>query len=222
MDQELKSSITKTGTTTLAIVCKDGIVVAADRRVSYGSNGGGVSYIAGSMQKIHPLMPNIIVTIAGTASDATKLIKLVRSELKLKELKSHSRPTLKQAANLFAAICYQSIRQPSVIPAIAHFLLAGYEDGKFELYDISADGLLKKIDTYQSVGSGMMQAHPILDSDYKKGMSVEEGINLAKKAINAAMNRDPASGEGMDIFVVRKDGIEEVSKQSVERTFKND
>ena len=223
MDNELKKHVVKTGTTTLGIVCRDGVVIAADKRASFGtSDNQGVSYIAGKDQdKIQEVTPEIIVTTAGTASDTGKIIKLARAELKLKELRSKNKPTIKQAANLFSNIAYQSIRNPSMIPSITHFLLAGHDDGGFYLYDIFPDGFLDLKKDYSVSGSGMSHVNPILDSDYKEGISLEEGIELAKKCIKASMGRDPATGEGLDIYVVKKDKIEQVSKQKVVTDFRD-
>ena len=221
MEQELKKHIIKTGTTTIGIVCKDGIVVAADKRGSYGNNSG-VSYIAGEDQeKIQEVTPEIIVTTAGTASDTRKVIKIVRAELKLKELRSKSKPSIKQSANLFSTIVYQNIRSPSMIPSITHFLLAGFDGEGYHLYDVSADGYLLEIKKYASTGSGMLHVNPILDSDYKENLSIEQGIELAKKCINASIGRDPASGGGIDIYVVKKGEIKPVSKQKAVIEFKD-
>ena len=221
MDEDIKKNILKTGTTTLGIVCKDGIVVAADKRGTFGGEGG-VSYIAGwDLDKIEEVTPEIIVTTAGTASDTRKNIKIVRAELKLKELKSKSKPTIKQAANLFASLAYQSLRTPSMIQSIAHFVLAGYDDEGFYLYNIFPDGYLEEVKDYTSSGSGMIQVNPILDSDYKKDLSIDECIKLVKKCINASMNRDPASGDGMDIYIVKLGEIKQILSQKVERVFKD-
>jgi proteasome beta subunit len=216
MDQELKKHITKTGTTTLAVVCKEGIVMAADKRGTYGGDGG-VSYIAGrDQEKIHEVTSDVIVTTAGTASDTRKVIKIIRAELRLKELKAKSKPTIRQAANLFSSIAYQNIRQPSMIPAITHFLLAGKDKEGFHLYDVNPDGYLQEKKDFIATGSGMIHCNPILDSEYKEGLSLEEGIKLVRKCIIASMGRDPASGEGIDIYTVTKDKIEQVTKQKFE------
>lgn len=221
MDQELKNSILKTGTTTLGIVCKEGIVIAADKRASFGG-GSGVSYIAGKDQeKIQEVTPNLIVTTAGTASDTKRIIKIVRAELKLKELRSRSKPTIQQAASLFSNISYNGIRQPSMIPSIAHFLLSGYDDNGIYLYDIFPDGFLEEKKDYAVSGSGMVNVNPILDSDYKKGISIEEGIELAKKCITASIGRDPATGEGIDVFVVKKGEIKQVLKQKIDLKYRD-
>ena len=215
MDADLEKHITKTGTTTLGIICKDGIVIAADKRATYGGSSG-VSYIAGKDQeKILEVTPNIIVTTAGTASDTRRIIKIVRAELKLKELRSRSETTVRRAANLFANIAYQGIRTPSMIPSIAHFLLAGYDEGGFYLYDIMPDGLLDLKEDYAVSGSGMVNVNPILDTYYTKNLSVKDGIELAKKCVAASIGRDPGSGEGVDIFVVKKNEIKQVLTQKV-------
>lgn len=221
MDQELKKHVTKTGTTTVGIVCKDGIVIAADKRATYGGDSG-VSYIAGKDQnKIFEVNEDLIVTVAGVASDTRKLIKIVRAELKLKELKAKSKPTIKQAANLFSSLAYQNIRQPSMIPAITHFLLGGKDSEGFYLYDVAPDGFLIEGEDFAATGSGMIHCNPILDSEYKEGMTLDEGIKLAEKCMMASMGRDPASGEGIDIYTVTKDKIEQVTKQKVELTLKD-
>ena len=215
MDKDLKKHVVKTGTTTIGIVCKEGIVLAADKRASYGSDSG-VSYIAGKDQeKISEVTPDIVVTTAGVASDTRRVIKIVRSELKLKELKSRTKPTIKQAANLFSTIMYQNIRQPSMIPAITHFLLAGRDEKGFHLYDISPDGFLQEIKTFAVSGSGSTSVNPILDTYYKKDLSIKEATELIKKGISAAMGRDPATGEGRDIYIITKDKIEELENKRV-------
>lgn len=221
MDNELNKHVLKTGTTTVGIVCKDGVVLAADRRGTYGGDSG-VSYIASKdHDKIYKVTDNIVVTVAGVASDTRKVIKLTRAELKLKELKSKKRPTIKEAANLFATIVYQNIRQFSPIMAITQFLLAGYDDNGVYLYQINPDGMLDEVKDYEATGSGMMQSHPILDSEYRKDILIEEGMKLAKKCINASLKRDPASGDGLDIYVIKKDDIKQVIKQEIIPEFKD-
>jgi len=219
MNEELKKLVRKTGTTTLGIVCKDGIILAADKRGTYGGEGG-VSYIAGREEnKIQNVNEQIIVTTAGVASDLQKVIKLTRAELKLKELRSKQKPTVKEAANLFSAIVYQNIRQFSTIIGITHFLLSGYDGHGVYLYDIHPDGYLQESNNFSATGSGMIQCNPILDSEYREGMSIQEGIKLALKCLNAAMKRDPATGEGIDLYVITKQGIKKEISQEVKTEF---
>jgi proteasome beta subunit len=219
MDEDLKKHIRKTGTTTIGIVCKDGIVLAADKRGTFGGDSG-VSYIAGGdEEKIQKVNDRVVVTTAGVASDLQKVIKLTRAELKLKELKSKRIPSIKESANLFSTIVYQNIRQFSPIPGITHFLLAGYDEQEYALYNIFPDGYVQEIKDYSATGSGMVQCNPILDSDFKEGITLQEGMALAIKCIGASMKRDPATGAGMDIYIITKDSIKHELTQEIKTDY---
>ena len=209
MNDEIQQNVSRTGTVNVGIICKEGIVLAADKRVSLGS-GQGVAYVGGKIKKVVEVNDNLILSMAGTVSDSLRNVALLRAELRIKELRTKRRVLVHEAASLTANMLFQNIRTPSMIPSISHFLVAGRDDIGIHLFDISPDGYLKEVTECVSTGSGMFQADPILDSEYKKGMSVEDGIALAVKCIKASTSRDPGVGEGMDVYVVRKDSIEQV------------
>lgn len=213
MNPEIAQHVLKTGTLTVGIVCKDGIVVAADRRQSYAGSGGGVSYLASKAKKIQEINGRMIATTAGTASDSRMYAQHLAAELRLRELRTKSLVTVEETANLLAKMLYQGIRTPSMIPSIAHFLLAGYDQSGVSLFDVSPDGYLQQQDDYAASGAGFMQAHPLLDSEYKKNMSVDEGIKLATKCIRASMGREPSVGGGIDVYVVRKGEVKQVVQE---------
>lgn len=221
MNEDLSKHILKTGTLTIGIVCKDAIVVAADRRQSYGAQGGGVSYLAGAAKKILDLTDRMIATTAGTASDTRKVLEILRAEFKLKELRTREKITVPEAANFLANMVYGNIRTPSMIPAITHFILSGYDDKGIYLYDISPDGYIQDSDTYVATGSGISQAHPILDMEYRKNMSIDEAIVMVTKCIKAATAREPSVGAGMDIYVVKKGEIKQVADKEAIVSFES-
>src|SRR3989338_151427 len=125
MDSELKNSILKTGTTIIGIVCKDGVVMAADRR----STAGNIVF-GKNIQKAVKINDYLVMSGTGNASDIEMQKKIIAAQLRLKELKSKKRPTVREAANLIGMITYQNIRQPAMIPSIVGTLVAGFdEDG---------------------------------------------------------------------------------------------
>jgi len=200
----------KTGTTTLGLVCKDGIVLAADKRATAGY------FIASKkVDKVLQLTDDIAVTIAGTVSDIQLVVKLIKAELKLKELKTGKINTIKEATNLLAGIVYNNIRKYSLIPGISHFLVGGRDATGFHLYDLSPDGAIQEIDDFVSSGSGSIFVYGLLEDTFKKGMSVKEGIDVAVKGVNTAMQRDVASGNGINVFTITDKGVKEVMKQEV-------
>jgi proteasome beta subunit len=215
MDDDIKKHVKKTGTLTVGIVCREGIVLAADNRQTYAGQGGGVVYISGSAKKIQNINERILATTAGTASDSRRNLKLISAEIRLKELKTKEKITVKEAATLTSNMLFQNIRQPSMIPSIAHFLIAGYdESGETSLYDASPDGYLQKIDTYEATGAPF-ESLGIFDVEYNKEITLEEGIELAKKVFKATMGRQPGVGEGFDIYTIKPGKIEQAFSQKV-------
>ncbi len=199
---EKDNALLKTGTTTIGMVCKDGIILAADKRATMAN------YIADrKAQKVHQVSKNIAITIAGNVSDAQVIIKLLAAQLKLEEMKKGRLPYLKEAASLLSNIVYSNIRNFSSIPGITHFLMGGYDAQGFHLYEIFIDGSITEHDDFVSSGSGSPMVWGFLENAYKKGISLEEGVQLALKALNAAIQRDSASGSGIDIIKKTKDGF---------------
>jgi proteasome beta subunit len=217
MDKELSGKldkhVLKTGTLTIGIVCKDGIILAADNRQTYAS-GNGVAYIAGKAEKVSPINERVLVTTAGGASDSRRVIKLVRAEIRLKELKSKKSVSTKEISSLMSNMLFQNIRQPSMIPSIAHFLIAGYDETGVSLYDASPDGYLQKIENYQATGAPF-ESLGILDVEYDKKITLDKGIELAKKVFMATQGRQPGVGNGFDIYTIKEGEIKKVSSQDL-------
>jgi proteasome beta subunit len=220
MDDEIKKSILKTGTTILGIVCKDGVVMASDRQVTLGQS----IVHHKNFKKTSQVNDYLLISVCGGASDAQRLLKVLPAELKLKELKSNSRPTVKQSANLLASISYSQIRQPSMIPAIVGTLIGGFdEDGSARLYTIGADGTITEVEDYDAnTGSGMPYVLGFLERQYKKGLTIKEGIELAKESLKSSTQRDTASGYGIDVFTITKDGIKQVVSQEIKPEYKDE
>ncbi len=212
MDEELKKSMLKTGTTILGIVCKDGIVMASDRQISAGN-----LVVSKNYAKTVKINDYLLVSFTGMVSDAQRVVKLLPAELKLKELRAKSRPTVEQAANLLSSILYSGIRQPSMIPMQVGNLIAGFnEDGTMELYTVEPAGSVVKVEDYDAnFGSGMPYVLGLLERQYKKDLTLKEGIELAKEALKSSTQRDMGSGYGIDVFAITKEGIKKVVEQQI-------
>jgi proteasome beta subunit len=197
-----------TGTTTIGLVCKDCIVLAADKRITSGY------MVAGKTRKIIKINDRFGITIAGVVSDNQLVAKLIRAQIALKENQTNRHTTIKEVANLLSGMLYQLLRTPSMVQGIAHLLLGGV-DREISLYDIYPDGSISKIDTFISSGSGSIYALGVLENDYKEGMTQKEGIAVIKKAINSSLKRDAMSGNGFDIAIIDKDGFKFVETADI-------
>jgi len=203
MDEQLK-----TGTTTVGLFCKDGIVLAADKRATAGN-----MIVDKRADKVHILSEDMAVTMAGMVSDAQLLIKLIKAELKLKEVRTGKKPSVKEAANLLGGLLYTNIRQ---MGGVAHFLLGGKDSSGVYLYDLFPDGSVTKIKDYISSGSGSVFAFGVLETQYKPELTVAEGVKLAVRCINTALQRDSASGNGVDVVTITDKEVKKVLQKELE------
>ncbi|NOZ80972.1 MAG: proteasome subunit beta [DPANN group archaeon] len=192
----------KTGTTTIGIVCKDGIVIGADKRATAGN-----LIVDAQAEKVHDIGNEMAITIAGMVSDAQLLTKLIKAEIKIKDMRTLRKTTVKEASNLLAGIVYGNIRRMSMVPGVTHFLLGGKDNTGYHLYDIFPDGSITHIDKFIASGSGSVIAYGVLETQWKPNLSIDEGMKLLAKSVNAAIQRDSASGNGLDIVTIDAKGL---------------
>lgn len=206
MDSSRYDESKKTGTTTVGLVCKDGIVLASDRRATMG-------YLIASkdIDKIYPVSERIAMTIAGGVGDAQTLIRWMTAELKLYELK-HERPaTVEAAATLLANI----LSQYKYYPFFVQLLLAGIDE-KPRLFSVDMLGGITE-EKMTSTGSGSPIAYGVLEEMFVAEKDISVNLPVAAKAVSAAMRRDAASGERVDLCVVTKFGFKRMEKEDVSR-----
>lgn len=217
MNEEIQKNILKSNTSLVGIVCKDGIVMGGDRRVTAGTLVMNKDY-----QKVFKITDYIVVAYTGGVADAQLTNKILAAELRLKQLRTKSRPTIEEAAHLLATLIYRNIRMPSMIPNIVGTLIAGVdEDGKAFLYTIEPAGGAYKVEDYDAnFSSGMPYILGLLESEYNKDIAVEEGVELAKKCIKSSTQRDVGSGNGIDVFSITKDGIKHVVSEEIVPQYK--
>lgn len=213
MNGTIDTHIAKTGTTIVAIVCKDGAIIAADRRVTAGN-----IVVNKDTEKAVKVTDYLAMAVCGSASDAFVSRKVIAAELKLKELKTKSRPTVREAANFISMMYYRNIRSPAMIPHIVGALVGGYnEDGTYEVYTIEpAGGVAVKVTDYDAnFGSGMPFVLGYLERQWRPDLTVKEGAHLAIESIKASTQRDTASGNGIDVYTITKNAIEHTIAQKI-------
>ena len=191
----------KSGTTTVGIVCKDGIVLGAERKATMG-------YMVASKDdlKITQIAPHIGMTQAGMVGDLQALGRYMKAEIKLFEIKNKKRITVRAAASLLSNILYGG--RWSYLPYMIQIILAGFDETGPNLFILHPDGSSLEEKKFFSTGSGSPMAFGVLETLYTDGISVEEGKKIAAKSIKAAVERDIASGGiGFDIAIIDGDGF---------------
>jgi len=195
--QKFKTQAFKTGTTTVGLVVKDAVILGTDKRASMG-------YFVASKtsEKLHMIQEHLYMTIAGGVADAQYLIDVLRAETSLYQLKREKSIKVKSAGKLLSNILYQNKMYPFQVGLI----LGGVteEEGP-TLLNIGAYGSILP-DKFCAVGSGQNFSYGVLEAKYKDNLTIKEGKQILIKAISSSIIRDMASGNGIDIAIVKKEG----------------
>jgi proteasome beta subunit len=196
MDIETK---VKKGTTTLGLIFKDGVVLAADSQSTS-------AYVESRYErKIHAITDNIAITTAGVVGDLQFLLRLLRVEAKLYEM-GNGRVTTKGLVTLLSNVLHSN----RYFPYIAAMVIGGYDDSP-ALFSIDPYGGVGRGEKYFSTGSGSPLAVGVLESQYKEELTEKEAVELAKSALQAAIQRDIyTGGKKLTVAVIDKNGYREV------------
>ena len=197
----------KTGTTTLGITFKDGVVVGTEHRATMGT------LIAHKKtQKLFKIDENMGLTTAGLVGDAQLLARYLQAEVELFKLKRGEQMSIRAAATLMANI----LAGRRYYPYWVQLLIAGVDDEGSHVYSLDpAGGCIP--DDYVTTGSGSPYVYGVLEDNFKDGMSQQDAIDLAIRSLSAAMGRDSASGNGYDIAVITKKGWEAVAQEDIDK-----
>ncbi|MFA5076802.1 MAG: archaeal proteasome endopeptidase complex subunit beta [Candidatus Micrarchaeia archaeon] len=203
--EEENTKTLKTGTTTVGLVCRNGVVLASDRRATMG-----FLIASKDIDKIYPLSESIAMTIAGGVGDAQTLVRWMQAEIKLYSLRQGKKMSVSAASSLLANILVQY----KYYPFFVQLLVGGYDNGKPRLYSVDMLGGVTE-EKLASTGSGSPVAYGVLEELYKEESLAVDNLRIAAKAVSAAMKRDAASGERVDLVLVDENGFRRYSKEEV-------
>jgi len=202
-----EEKVKETGTTTLGLVCKDGVVLATERRATMG---GMIAHK--TTKKLFQIDEHLALTTAGLVGDVQILARYLRAEAKLYRLSTGIPMPVEAAATLMANI----LNKNKFTPYYVQLIIAGYDLEGAHVYSLDAAGGAIP-DKYVSTGSGSPYVYGVLEDQYRDDMDIEEGLNLAIRAISAAMKRDSASGDGVDVAVITKEGFRFIPEDEVRK-----
>ncbi len=196
----------KTGTTTVGLVARDCVVLAADMRASMGH----LAYDEES-PKLYKITDNTALTNAGSVGDGLTLIRFLRAQAKLYETERDTKISVKAIATFLSNVLNSSRYYPFGV----QFIIGGMNNAP-ELFELDALGGSLERKKYAVSGSGTELAMTTLDQNYKDGMQEEEAIAVAVKAIQAGKKRDIFSGgKSVSVIVIGKSGVRELDQKTI-------
>jgi len=191
------------GATTLGIVCSDGVILASERRVSYG-----YFVMSKAGKKVFKITDRIGAACAGLVADMQILTREVAAYLNIYSYERGRAPSVRSAAKVMGTLLFER----RLFPYLAQTIVGGVDESGPSLFVLDPLGSVIE-DKYASVGSGSEIAIGVLESDYHDDLMIDQARSIVKRAVKAAVARDIGSGEGLDILIISsKSGMIEESE----------
>jgi proteasome beta subunit len=195
------------GTTTIGLVCKDGVVLATERRATMGS------FIANKATvKLFRIDQTIGATLAGSLGDAQALIRFMQAEVSLYRLRRGTQARVETAATITANI----LNTNRYYPYLAWLIVGGMDPSGGHVFSLDASGGCTE-DRFVSVGSGSPFVYGVLEDVWKETPSVSDGIDLSLRGLSSAMKRDSASGDGYAVAEITRDRYRELEPEEIRK-----
>lgn len=199
------------GTTTIGVVCKDGLILASDTRVTMGF------YVAHKHgKKIYKIDDHLAMTISGTVADAQRTVDILTANAQLYKLEKDRPIPVSSAARLIANLLFSA----RYAPLVTQVLVGGVDDTGAHVFLLDPFGSLTE-EKCVATGSGSPIAYGVLEDRYKEEVSVKELLPVIVKAVDSAMRRDAASGDSFNVAIINEAGYRELTEEEKKQILAN-
>jgi proteasome beta subunit len=202
MQKTLNQLVLK-GTTTIGIVCRDGVILASDTRVTMGFF---VAHHKG--KKVYKIDDHMAMTISGGVADAQRAVDVLKANAQLYRLDTSRPMPISSAARLVANLLFSS----RYAPLIAQVLIGGMDDTGPHVFAVDPFGSITE-EKCTATGSGSPVAYGVLEDKYKEDASIKDMVGIVVRAVESAMRRDAASGDSFDVSIIDKKGYRELNEK---------
>jgi len=193
------------GTTTVGVVCKDGVILGTDTRATMGN------FVASKhAKKVYQITDNLAMTIAGGVAVAQRVVEILKVNASLYDLEKNRRMPVSSAARLVQSILFSNRSAGAPLPLQA--IIGGYDETGPHVYNLDPYGSLME-EIMVSTGSGSPYAYGVLEAQFKEDSTVDEMLSVVVRAVDSAMKRDVASGDSFDVAIINDAGFRELSQE---------
>lgn len=209
--RETPNELIMKGTTTVGVVCRDGVILASDTRVTMGYF---VAHHKG--KKIYQIDEHLAMTIAGNVADAQKAVDILKANAQLYRLNYERLMPVNTAARVLANLLFSA----RYAPLVTQVLVGGVDNTGPHVYAIDPFGSVTE-EKCVSTGSGSPITYGILEDKYNEDVKIKEFTHIVVKAVKSAMKRDTASGDSFDVVIIDENGFKELSDDEKESIAKD-
>jgi proteasome beta subunit len=188
------------GATAVGITYDNGVLLASEKRVSYGN-----FVVNKNTKKTFTVTDHVGAACAGMVADMQVLVRQVSALSKIRRLETRRDVQPNSIAKLMSVIMFER----RYFPLLTQVIVGGITD-KPEIYTLDPLGSVLP-DKYAAVGTGAEMALGVMDADFSENLDEEKATTLALRSIRSSIQRDSASGDGIDMLIINKDGKKELS-----------
>ena len=192
------------GATAVGITFQNGVVLASDKRIAYGN-----FLVSKNIRKTFQITPNVAVACAGLVADMQLLTLQIAALARIRKMELKREVPTNSIAKMISGTMYER----RFFPFLTQVIVGGVVDEP-TIYTLDPLGSVLP-DEYAAVGTGAEMALGVLDPQFKKGMTEQEAVDLATRAIRSATMRDSFTGDGIDVMIIDSDGIREPAAEVV-------
>ena len=188
------------GATAVGITYNNGVLLASERRISYGN-----FVVNKNTKKTFTVTDHVGAACAGMVADMDVLVRQVSALSKIRRLETRRDVQPNSVAKLMSVIMFER----RYFPLLTQVIVGGI-NSQPEIYTLDPLGSVLP-DRYAAVGTGAEMALGVMDADFSDKLDEEKATALALRAIRSSIQRDSASGDGIDLLIINKDGKKEIS-----------
>jgi len=200
---EIPNELILKGTTTVGVICRDGVILASDTRVTMGFF---VAHHKG--KKVYKIDDHLAMTISGVVADAQRAVEILKVNAQLYKLNTTRPMPISSAARLVSNLLFST----RYAPLVAQVLIGGLDDSGPHVFAIDPFGSITE-EKCVATGSGSPIAYGVLEDKFKQDAAIKDMLPIVVRAVDSAMKRDSASGDSYDISIIDKKGYRELSEK---------
>jgi proteasome alpha subunit len=178
---EYASKIVSQGTMGVACKFSDGVVFAADKKIT------SRLLIPDSVEKIFPIDDHIIAVSAGLVGDARRLIGIARQKAQENRIYYDSEIQIETLVKEVSNIKQLYTQYGGMRPFGISFIVGGVDSTGKRLFETEPSGALAEYHAI-AIGKNRNKAMDFFEKEYKENLSRDAGVRLLLKALEFGLD----------------------------------
>lgn len=187
----------KTGSTSIGIICAEGVAMIAHKRIL--SN----LIVSESHEKIFQIDAHIMASSSGLVADARKLVDFARLEAQRHRMLYNESAPVSMLAKHVGDHIQAYTQYGGARPYGVSLLVAGVNGEGSRLFETDPSGALFEYKA-TAIGSGKKAVEEVFEKEYKDNMSFADAIKLSVKALKKSVDEKLAPNL-VDVAIASKD-----------------